>query len=247
MPAAPAAAFSVQLARFPTLRVSQDPIAGGLTDVRFLGIGADSRAAGTEPGSREAFTFLLFGLHDTVAGAEACLAARRTLVPWWDEATEVWGAALLPTRHVGATNHLSPSDPGPNFPPREAEASDDGPLVSVTSVGWLPNPDMTRVMAFAQGVIAVRMSMGGTPGLHSAQSFFFPGVIATDPVTVTLWRDARALRTFAYDGGPHRHQMDRHRALETWDRTSFTRGRIVAHVGTWCGTAVTEWSAGAPA
>jgi hypothetical protein len=72
-------------------------------------------------------------------------------------------------------------------------------------------------------------------GLYSQQSFFFPGAIALDPITVSFWRDEAAVKAFSYGPGPHRHQMDRDRAENLADRTSFTRARVVRSVGTWYG------------
>jgi hypothetical protein len=39
--------------------------------------------------------------------------------------------------------------------------------------------------------------MTGVPGLRSEQSFFFPGVLEGDPVTLTFWRDEASIRAFA--------------------------------------------------
>jgi hypothetical protein len=39
--------------------------------------------------------------------------------------------------------------------------------------------------------------MTGVPGLRSQQSFFFPGVLECDPVTLTFWRDEASIRAFA--------------------------------------------------
>jgi hypothetical protein len=54
---------SLHLARFDALRVSEDPVCGDWPGVLFCQVGADSRAAGTEPSSREAFVFVALGLH----------------------------------------------------------------------------------------------------------------------------------------------------------------------------------------
>ena len=94
---------------------------------------------------------------------------------------------------------------------------------------------MNRVREFGAGVLAVRASMTGVPRLRSQQSFFFPGVLECDPVTLTFWRDEPSIRAFAYGQGSHRRQLDRHRSEGLADRTSFTRFRVLSSAGTWHG------------
>jgi hypothetical protein len=95
---------------------------------------------------------------------------------------------------------------------------------------------MNRVREFSNGVMSVRASMTGIAGLHSQQSFFFPDVLEYDPITVTVWQRFDDLRTFAYGSGSHRIQLERQRATQLADRTSFTRCRVVRSEGTWYGT-----------
>jgi heme-degrading monooxygenase HmoA len=194
----------------------------------------DTRAAGTEPASQEAFTFLIFGLHEDAASAQRFLADR---VAWLDEAQEVWSGILEPFRHHGTANYLDGADPGPLFESMMPAGPADGPVVALTTPGWNVGEglDMNRVREFGDGVLAVRASMTGVPGLRSQQSFFFPRVLECDPITVTFWRDEASIRAFAYGQGSHRRQLDRHRTEGLADRTSFTRFRVLSSTGTWYG------------
>jgi len=54
-------------------------------------------------------------------------------------------------------------------------------------------------------------------------------------VTLTFWRDDAAARAFSYNAGIHRHQMDRLRAENLADRTSFTRCHVLHGTGSWPG------------
>lgn len=54
--------------------------------------------------------------------------------------------------------------------------------------------------------------------------------------TVSLWRDDKAMMAAAHKGGEHKGQLDYHKVTPHFDRSSFTRGRIVASAGTWDGT-----------
>jgi hypothetical protein len=244
-----AAFLSLQLARFDTLREagtlarpddrSVDSIDSG---VLFCRVGADTRAAATEPASQQAFTFLILGLHRDEASAHRLLDRqldnRSRLAPWLMEAREVWAGVLQPYRHNGAANYLDPQQPGPLFETLAPAPSPTRPLVALTSVGWNVDEqlDRNRVREFSSGVGGVRMAMTGVKGLHSQQSFFFPNVLETDPVTVTFWREEAAMVAFAYGPGVHRHQMARFRQERWADRTSFTRCVVRRSEGTWYGT-----------
>jgi hypothetical protein len=233
-PMARAVLASVRLARFDRLREAGVVPNGGGPGTVFCNVGADTRAAATEPGSQQAFTFLILGLHEDAASAQRVLAER---VAWLDEAQEVWSGVLEPFRHHGAVNYLNREEPGLLFESMTPADAADGPVVALTTSGWNVGEglDMNRVREFGAGVLAVRASMTGVPGLRSQQSFFFPRVLECDPLTITFWRDEASIRAFAYGQGSHRRQLDRHRTEALADRTSFTRFRVLSSAGTWYG------------
>lgn len=67
-------------------------------------MGADCRAAGTEPASREAFTFIVVGLHDSQVTADRLFEELTTVAPWFEEAVERWSGVLAPFRRKGEAN-----------------------------------------------------------------------------------------------------------------------------------------------
>jgi hypothetical protein len=144
---------------------------------------------------------------------------------------------LQPFRHRGDANFLDAAAPGLLFDGLAKPAAADAPFVAITSVGWTVGPgfEMERVRQFGAGAAAIRMSMTAVDGLYSQQSFFFPGGIALDPVTLTFWRDDASARAFSYNAGIHRHQMDRLRPENLADRTSFTRCHVLHGTGSWPG------------
>jgi hypothetical protein len=225
---------SVQLARFDHLRTPGPLPERRAPGTLFGNVAADTRAAGAEPASQQAFTFLILGLHEDGASAQHFLADRAA---WLDEAQEVWSGILEPFRHHGAANYLDRACPGLLFESMMPASLSDGAVVALTTSGWNVGEglDMNRVREFGAGVLAVRASMTGVPGLRSQQSFFFPGVLEYDPITVTFWRDEASIRAFAYGQGSHRRQLDRHRTEGLADRTSFTRFQVLSSAGTWYG------------
>lgn len=106
----------------------------------------------------------------------------------------------------------------------------------LTSIGFdTDGLDMARVTDVAVGTGAVRASMTAVPNLYCQHSFFFPGVLARDVITVSFWHNVAAVHAFAYRHGQHRRQMDRYRTTNKADRTSFTRLTVLRSKGTWYG------------
>jgi hypothetical protein len=234
MPAA--AVASVLLARFDQLREAGPAPAGDVPGVLFCAVATDNRAAGTDPGSQHGFTFLILGLHDDAASARLLVDDLTSRESWLRDARETWRSVLQPFRSHGTANLLDAAQPAALFHTL-TPADPAGPVAALTTVGWnREGLDMNRVREFGAGAAAVRMSMTGVPGLHTQHSFFFPGGIAIDPLTLTFWRDEASIRDFAYGQGSHRRQLDRLRADNLADRTSFSRFRMVHSAGTWHGT-----------
>ncbi len=231
-----ASVATIQLARFDQVREAGVVVRDARPGVLFWEVAADTHAAGTDPASQQAFTFLMLGLHADVDAARRLLADENESAPWFAGARETWRAILQPFRHYGDANYLDRANPGLLFEamlPAEGPAS---PVVVVTTAGWnREGLDMNRVRDFADGIKAVRTAMTGVPGLHTQHSFIFPGVVDLDQPTVTFWHDEASVRTFAYGPGSHRRQLDRHRAEKMSDRTSFTRFRVLESSGTWHG------------
>jgi hypothetical protein len=232
-----AASFvSLQLARFARLRTAGPVDPGDQPGLLFCGVGADCRAAGTEPASGDAFTFLVVGLHESVASAESLVTDVATIAPWLSGAVERWSGVLAPFRTKGESNLVHPKAPGRLFDALVAAPGRDQPVVVFTTIGWdRDGLDMTRVQDIGTGTAAVRVSMTAVPGLRSQQTFFFPGIIAIDPPTLTFWDDEASLTAWAHRQPSHRRQIDRYRETGNADRASFTRLTAIRSDGTWYG------------
>lgn len=204
----------------------------------FLNVGADMRAAATNWQNLSAFKFAMYGLHESEEAARKAVQDRHQIVPWLDGAMEVWAAVLKPFRHFGEANFLDRENPGACFDVTDSPPGDGSPIVIVTSVGWERTDEeaMERIKRFGEGVTAVRVGMTGLPGLHSQQTFSFPGGLVDDGITVTFWRSLRAAMDFAYGPGMHRGQVKIQRSEPYGDRTSFTRFIVVEQEGTWHGS-----------
>ncbi len=232
-----AASFvSLHLARFDQLRAAGLADPGDRPGLLFCEVGADCRAAGTDPASREAFTFLVVGLHDSRESADRLVEEVLTVAPWFADAGERWSAVLAPFRTKGESNLIHTAAPARLFDPLAAAPARGAPVVVFTTAGWNRDGlDMARVQDFGTGVAAVRISMTAVPGLRSQQTFFFPGIIAIDPPTLSFWDDEASLVAWAHRQATHKRQMDRYRTTGNADRASFTRLTALRSSGTWYG------------
>ncbi len=178
---------SLQLARCDRLQTAGPVDPGDRPGLLFCEAGADCRAAGTEPASRDAFTFLVVGLHESEASADGLVTDALTIAPWLSGAVVRWSGVLAPFRTKGESNLIEPIAPARLFDPLVAVPAPGAPVVVFTTAGWDQDGlDMARVQDFGTGVGAVRVSMTAVPGLRSQQTFFFPGIIALDPPTLTF-------------------------------------------------------------
>jgi hypothetical protein len=232
-----AASFaSLHLARFDQLRMAGPADPGERPGLLFCDVGADCRAAGTDPASREAFTFLVVGLHDSRESADCLVEDVTTVIPWFVEAAERWSGVLAPFRTKGESNLVHRTAPARLFDPLAAAPGRGEPVVVFTTIGWNRDGlDMARVQDVGTGVAAVRISMTAVPGLRSQQTFFFPGIIAIDPPTLTFWDNEASLVAWAHRQATHMRQMDRYRTTGNADRASFTRLTALRSSGTWHG------------
>jgi len=235
--------ISLQLARFDMLRAICGLRDVGVSGMPFCSVAADTRGAGTEPVSMLAFVFLIFGLHENADSAHQFLDARDEAAPWLRHALEAWSGVLEPTRHKGEANFLNRETPGTLFETLAPELADSAPFVAITSAGWknTDGANKKRISEFSTGVLAVRAAMTAVDGMHSQQSFFFPGVLKYDHLTVSFWRDSDAASAYLYGPGVHRHQMERQRTKNLADRTSFTRCTVLRSEGTWYGRDPSAW------
>jgi hypothetical protein len=231
-----ASLVSLHLARFDQLRTAGPVAPGHRPGLLFCEVGADCRAAGTDPASREAFTFLVVGLHESRESGDSLVEDVTTVAPWFADAAERWSGVLAPFRTTGESNLIDRTAPARLFDPLVASPARGTPVVVFTTAGWNRDGlDMARVQDFGTGVAAVRISMTAVPGLRSQQTFFFPGIIAIDPPTLSFWDDEASLIAWAHRQATHKRQMDRYRTTGNADRASFTRLIALSGDGTWYG------------
>ena len=174
------------------------------------------------------------GIYDDRTDAEAMISAPQDHLPFLSEAVEHWHALAIPITHKGDVNWRGRVQS--NSAIRVASEDPEGPLAVITSAGYLSRvADQTpRIARFAKGIEEVIAFFGENKG-NVRRGVFNGGFDTRDGFTVSLWRDDKAMTQAAYWDGPHRTLMDQSRDGSMFDRSSFTRMRIVESHGSWDG------------
>ena len=176
-----------------------------------------------------------FGLYSARHNAEKVFEAPEDHLPFLGDTVESYHALVAPYSHHGKVNWrgqvmenssitTAPTDPG-------------GPLVVFTSAGYdNPGPDdLPRIGNFLREVDKVQEYFGTLPENIRRAVFSGSAVDAHDGMTVSIRRNDAAMMKAAYKPGHHRDQMNYHSEKGHFDRSSFTRGRIISSKGSWGG------------
>jgi hypothetical protein len=174
------------------------------------------------------------GLYHDSAAAQTALEGRQRFMPFLADAIESWHVLLLPIAHKGECNHLDRDHPGAVFDVAKSEPG--GMCMVITTAGFIFGPELTieRVIDFRRQVDATHEWIGEADGCVASQ-VFTPHTVGDDGVTISLWRDDASMLGAAYRPGFHRSQIDRHKAENVFDRSSFTRFRVLDSCGLWDG------------
>lgn len=180
---------------------------------RAMSLGADLRR------------WALFAVWRREADLESFLASSAVSARWRREAEESWHVRLAPTASRGGWGGVDPL-PGPHVRPA---GDTGGPVAVLTRASIRPSrlvafyravPDVDRLLARQDGCLA-SVGVGEWPLARQA--------------TFSLWRDAGAMRRFAYAQGEHTGVIERVRAEAWYSEELFARFRPYASEGAWNG------------
>lgn len=172
------------------------------------------------------------GLFSDLATAREAFCQSEPHMPFVADTVECWHQLLTPIRHHGNCNHLDRDLPGDIFTVSSTDPG--GATMVITTAGYLPAPKVERLIAFRRGVDEVDEWLRNVDGCLANRPFT-PHTIGDDGVTFSVWRDDAAMLAAAYGTGVHREKMNAHKAVNAFDRSSFTRFRIVDSRGRWDG------------
>jgi hypothetical protein len=179
------------------------------------------------------------GLYQKSDAAETALHSREHFMPFLADVIESWHAVLMPVAHKGECNHLDRDHPGRLFDVGRADPG--GVCMVITTAGFVFGPELKieRVIDFRRNVDATNEWMAKADGCLVSQ-VFTPHTVGDDGFTMSIWRDDVSMLAAAYRAGFHRSQIDRHKAENVFDRSSFTRLRVVDSCGLWNGQNPTQ-------
>jgi hypothetical protein len=177
------------------------------------------------------------GLYADRTAGEAAVENPGEFLPFLGQAVESWHALLLPMMHRGECNALDRDCPGTIFEVATTDPEGAGAACFVlTTAGYIFGPDlkMERVIDFRRNVDRTNEWLRTADG-YLASQVFTPRTFGDDGFTFSLWRDDASMLAAAYRPGLHRSQIDRHKAEDVFDRSSFTRLRLLRSLGEWGG------------
>lgn len=165
--------------------------------------------------------------------AESVLAAPREHLPFLEGSIEAWHALAVPIAHHGTVNWRGTVENGTAI--RAARSDPGGPLAVLTTAAYdqYTAEELPRIIDFLANGDQVLRSFSKHPG--NVRSCLFMPFDAFDGLTCTLWKDDASMLDAVYRAGPHREQIVRHGHTPIFDRSCFTRVRLVSSVGTWGG------------
>ena len=185
--------------------------------------------------SDEASAFCVVGLFAEASDAIRTFEVRENLVPDAPDVVDVLHLLLIPTVHRGSLNWLDGANPGTAFRVETREGI-TGSILSMTTAGYDPGvvPSATRLQRFITNTVSVGAEMGCSNGLLFRR-LFGPDEALGDAITISVWKSAESLASFAYGAGPHRERMVAHGGSPFFDRASFSRFMIDRAGGSWDG------------
>src|SRR5262245_20715010 len=150
---------------------------------------------------------------EAARGFDASAVARR----WQARARETWRAVLRPLASRGTWSGRAPF--GVTSP------AWDGPVAALTRARLAPR----QVVAFWRAVPPVAADLAGRPGLWAALG------VGEAPLgvqgTFSLWRDADALRDYAYRGAAHSEAIRQTAARRWYAEELFARFAVLSASG----------------
>lgn len=153
--------------------------------------------------------------------------------PFLKASVEAWHGLLLPYTHHGAVNWCGNIESGTAL--RLASDPGAGPVAVLTTAAFDSDApeEVPRILEFLTNVWRAREHFRSRAG-NSGAALFSP-CDELEGITLSLWDSEASMVTAAYGAGVHHDLLKRHRSEPFFDRSSFTRCRVIASSGTWDG------------
>lgn len=173
------------------------------------------------------------GFYASRADAETVVADPEAALPFLRDAAEHWHALACVIAHRGEVDWSTPTEPHPALAPVDRDPG--GVLAVITTAGYVSRDasQRPRIIDFLARVDQV-VDHYRTLDANTA-AMLFNAVEAKDGMTFSIWKSDPQMIASAYRSGVHPENLARHRETPMFDRSSFTRLRLLASSGTWDG------------
>jgi len=173
------------------------------------------------------------GFYDSRQAAEAVVQNPRDNLGFVMETTEDWHALACVITHRGAADWSTSSEPHPALQPLGSDPG--GVMAVITSAGYVSvdETQFPRIRDFQERVDDV-IEFYGTLEENTARCLF-NAVNAREGMTFSVWSSDKGMMASAYKSGVHADNLKRHMETPMFDRSSFTRLRLLESSGTWDG------------
>ena len=225
--------ITVHRARFaePVDATTQDYSVPARLSCARIGIDTDLGSDGM-PISRSAI-WGAWSICENRAAAEEIMRDPSSHFPLLKRATECWNAMLIPYSHHGSVNWRGTIEDGTAIRVANDPGGDSVAVITTAAIAADPQEALPRIVDFLANVWRARDHLVSCNGNVGA-ALFAP---CDDLVGITfsLWRSDATMASAAYGSGVHQDLILRHRQAPMFDRSSFTRARIVESNGSWDG------------
>jgi hypothetical protein len=150
-----------------------------------------------------------------------------------EDTAEDWHALACVIAHRGEADWSTPSEPHPVLQPIDSDPG--GVMAVITSAGYVSvdETQFPRIKDFLKRVGDV-IEFYGTLEDNTARCLF-NAVEAREGMTFSVWSSDKGMMASAYKSGVHADNLKRHQVSPMFDRSSFTRLRLLESSGTWDG------------
>ncbi|GLQ15982.1 hypothetical protein [Maritalea porphyrae] len=225
--------LTIHLAHFPKPLSSTDISFAGPPMAKAWRCGPDSPIGKDGFRTEISNIWAALGFYDDENTALQGLKHAANKLDFSNKSTENWHGLLAVVAHRGGVDFSTKQEPHPNL--EALDTDPDGVMAVLTSAGYqgFDETDFDRAREFVRKVEDVR-AFYKSLGANVVRQIFNP-IGTPDGASFTVWRNSPDMLAAAYKDGTHRSMIDQHKAQPMFDRSSFTRFRLLQSIGTWEG------------
>ncbi|MCZ4273275.1 hypothetical protein [Maritalea porphyrae] len=225
--------MTIHLAKFPIAHSITDTSFDGPTTAQVWRCGPDSPIGDDGFRTEVSDIWCALGFYNDQEAALHGLNEAANSLDFTNLATQSWHGLLAVVAHRGDVDFSTKHEPHPHLVALKTDPQ--GVMAVMTSAGYqgFGEADFGRARDFVKRIEDVR-TFYKSLGSNVLRQIFNP-IGTPDGASFTLWRNDPDMLAAAYKDGTHRSMIDQHKAQPMFDRSSFTRFRLLESRGSWDG------------